>query len=406
MAENAKLHIASSPASSQGTGNPDCSKLTDQSTPDDLALPDSKSPALHLSHPTDHENNLIWTLAAPLWKDALTDSQFLEECAHLTTVPLAANGGMTQWILVDRTLPPDHRPVLASCESIRKRSLLSDAAGNVTETITHGIASVFCNPQYRNRGYASRLLREVAQILPTWQVEDHKKVVGSVLFSGIGGAFYAALGWNPARSVEIQFSPMVVENPGASDILADQVGRLCSEDEAMIRRAMAVPAENGKARFMILPDHEHMLWHHRKEEFDCERLVGKKPAVKGAIAGQPGSRVWAIWMHRYCRSPGDEPSPNTLYILRLVIENKQGAPVEELKAVLQAAQTEAARWRLHHIKLWDPSPRVEQLVKQTGIQHEKMTRDVDGVCCLRWYGEGSGRDEALDWVSKEKYAWC
>lgn len=41
----------------------------------------------------------------------LTESQFL------TGVPLAKDGGMTTWILVDKTLPPEKRPILCSCQT-------------------------------------------------------------------------------------------------------------------------------------------------------------------------------------------------------------------------------------------------------------------------------------------------
>jgi hypothetical protein len=175
---------------------------------------------------------------------------------------------------------------------------------------------------------------------------------------------------------------------------------------------------------MILPDHDHMLWSHRKEEFVSQKLFGKQPLVKGALAGQPGNRVWAVWTHRFYGPPDEESSGNTLYILRLVIENQAildglslgnklsdsnkpyCVPVEELRAVLQAAQSEAAEWKLQHVKLWDPSPQVEELVKLTGMPHRNEDREEEGICCLQWYGEGDGKEDSLDWIGKEKYSWC
>ncbi|WEW57465.1 hypothetical protein PRK78_002932 [Emydomyces testavorans] len=400
-------------------------KPLDLGASDDPALlPDAESLDLHLSHPTEQETNRIWKLISASWKDALSVPQFLEESAYLMTIPLAKDNGMTLWILVDKTLPPDHRPLLASCESFRKRSLVSDKNGNVIETITHGIASVYCNPRYRGRGYASRLLRELSKTLPNWQIEQNKPVIASVLFSDIGKQFYAALGWDPFPSYHIEFNPVKVEDIGAAHILATQVGPLCEEDEAMSRQVMAQPYKNERLRFMILPDHAHMLWHHRKEEFGCEKLFGKQPHIKGAIAGDPGNRVWAIWTHRFYGSPSDEYSGNTLYILRLVIENsvlldnamvaeellndnrQVELPVNELRAVLQAAQAEAADWKLQHVKMWSPSMQVEKLIRQTGLEHRRVDREKESICCLRWYGEGTGGQKSLDWIGNEKYGWC
>lgn len=390
-----------------------------------LALPLAQSPDLDLSHPTAGECLEIWKLSSLAWRDALTLPLYLEESAYLTTVPLAKDGGMTLWILVDKNLPPDQRPILCSCETFRKRSMISDAEGNVTEAIIHGIASVFCNPAYRGRGYASRMMRELAEVLPSWQVEKGN-CVGSVLYSDIGKCYYAALGWHPfPNNSHIELQPLIaLKPPRATQILAGDLDRLCKEDEGIMYKAMASTSYR-KIRMMLVPDHDHMLWHHKKEEFVCDKLFGKRPQVKGAIVGQPGNRIWAIWTHRFYGDPESASSCNTLYILRLVIENQaaasssssegrespcdagqRGLQAEQLKAVLQAAQAEAAEWKLDHVILWDPTPLVHELAEQAGVQHCKVERMEEGIASLLWYGEGSGKEDTLEWIGNEKYAWC
>lgn len=170
-------------------------------------LPDASSLNLHLSHPTDNECLTIWRLSSLAWRDALTLPQYLEESAYLTTVPLAKDGCMTIWILVDETLPPDQRPILSACESFRKRSFLSGPEGELTEGIIHGIASVFTDPTYRRRGYASRLMKELTKELRTWQIKP-ERCFGSVLYSDIGKEFYAKAGWHPfPNNNHIEFAP-------------------------------------------------------------------------------------------------------------------------------------------------------------------------------------------------------
>lgn len=66
------------------------------------ALPDAQSPDLHLSHPTAGECQTVWKLSSLEWTDALSLPQYLEESAYLTTVPLAKDGVMTNWILTDK----------------------------------------------------------------------------------------------------------------------------------------------------------------------------------------------------------------------------------------------------------------------------------------------------------------
>ncbi|KAI9777813.1 MAG: hypothetical protein M1816_004402 [Peltula sp. TS41687] len=387
-------------------------------------LPDSNSPDLHLSHPTSDECVKIWTNTSASWKDSLTIPVYLKESLFLTTVPLAKDNGMSTWILVDKNLPPDQRPILCSCESFRKRSLTSDADGNVNDTIVHGIASVFCPPAYRRRGYAARLMKELAKVLHSWQSEQ-VRCVGSILYSDIGKAYYADLGWhpNPANS-HVVFRPSETPKcPLAKEVLADDLSKLCERDESMIRKAMATPAEGVKIRVTIVPDLDHMLWHIGKENFACNYLFGKIPRAKGAIAGPPGSQIWAIWTHRYYGHPDAQSPNNVLYVLRLVIEGDEGAsnlPSDEekelhaakhskqlsyLKAVLQAAQAEAAEWRLDHVKLWDPTPLVQDMITQSGIEHLVVEREEDSIASGLWYDENGEGGAAPLWINNEHYAW-
>lgn len=148
------------------------------------------------------------------------------------------------------------------------------------------------------------------------------------------------------------------------------------------------------------------------------------PLIKGAIVGSPGSRIWAIWTHRFYSLPSSpSSSDNTLYILRLVIESQssfatpsypitnQGPELEfeqvsQMKAVLESALTEAAEWNLPLIKLWDPTPFAQELIARTEIEHCKVVREEEGIASLLWHGEGSGEEDTLEWLVNEKYAWC
>ena len=325
-------------------------------------LPEARSSDLQLSHPTAGECQIVWKLSSLAWTDALSLPQYLEESAYLTTVPLAKDGAMTNWILTDKNLPPDQRPILCSCETFRKRTFISDRGGNLSEKIVHGVASVFCDPVLRLRGYSSRLMRELAEILRTFQAETTTPI-GSVLYSDIGKKYYADLGWHPFPiNTHIELDPSTSpEGPRAEQLLSGDLERLCEQDEAMIRKELISKPSNGKTRMMLVPDLDHMLWHHKKEEFVCGKLFGQQPRIKGAIVGQPGNRMWAIWTHRFYGDPESASSQNTLYILRLVIESQVDIStsdadqcerqVEQMRAILQAAQDEAAVWRLHRVMM-------------------------------------------------------
>jgi GNAT superfamily N-acetyltransferase len=380
-------------------------------------LPDSTSPELRLSHPTDEENRRIWQLTSNEWKDALTIPQYMEESAYLMTIPLADNKGMTQWILVDRSLAPNQRQILASCETFRKLSLISYPMKPSQLVVVHGIASVYCNPDYRGRGYASRLLKELSKSLPTWQCEG-KPCVASVLFSDIQPKFYEKLGWHHFSSDHLEFEPAVVQR-SALPVYAKDVAKLCALDVARLEQAMSRSSKEDITRLLILPDNDHMRWHHSKEEFVAQKLFGKTPLLKGAISGVRGQAVWAIWTHRFYDHPDKNPTDNTLYILRFVVEDLQlrldtednikhlsDQQIMGVREVLQAAQAEAAEWNLHKIKLWNPSHCLQRAIQLSGISFQHKHRTQDSIPCLQWYGEGSGKPESLNWLLNEKYGWC
>ena len=376
-----------------------------------FTLPPSQDPSLHLVHPTPAEFKKVYSLSFHSWGDALTLPQYLQESAYLTTVPLAKDGGMKVWILTDRTLRPDERPILSSCETFRKRAFVKQTDGSFSETIIYGIASVYCDPEYRRRRYAARLMSELAAMLLAWS-GDTNKCSGSILYSDIGKTYYAKLGWHPFPiNDHVELEPSISPWPSRVDRLrAEDLGTLCAIDVARVRRDM-IKNPNKKTQMIIVPDLDHMMWHIGKEDFACHTLFGKCPETKGAIARDPGSQVWAIWTHRYYGTPGNPDADNTLYILRMVIDTADSGPnLEELRAtqiqnVLQAAQVEAAEWKLDSVKLWNPPLFVREAVKQLSPQHRIIERVEDGIGSLLWLGEGNGREDSLEWISGEHYAW-
>ena len=53
-------------------------------------------------------------------------------------------------------------------------------------SVSHGIGSVFCNPEYRGRGYAQRMMAELGKKLDTWNQGQGTKTYFTVLYSDIG----------------------------------------------------------------------------------------------------------------------------------------------------------------------------------------------------------------------------
>lgn len=111
---------------------------------------------------------------------------YIRRETHLENQAFTKDGGITFWILVDTTLAPNKRPILASCESLRKQALIAKGDGQVKDIISHGIGSVFCNPDHRGRGYAQRMINELGKKLDNWQQKEGERASFTVLYSDIG----------------------------------------------------------------------------------------------------------------------------------------------------------------------------------------------------------------------------
>ncbi|KAK9422819.1 hypothetical protein SUNI508_00682 [Seiridium unicorne] len=379
-------------------------------------LPDAASPDLKLEFPTEDEKVQTWTLNHTEWGGALSLQDYLAREPFLATIPLAENGGMRYWVLTDSSAP-GKRPVLASCETLRKKVFVTDPkTGEVREHLSYGIASVYTPSEYRGRRYASRMLQELGRTLGEGfeKIDDQiVKPPASALWSDIGKSFYAKLGWVPCPSLHVSFKVPETASSGASSreldvITYDNLESFCKLDGELLRKYLSSNARGERPQFAFVPNYDIIRWHLFRDEFIANRVFKdvEQTPVKGAIAGVEGRRIWAIWTRNY-RGDGDDAEKNTMYILRLVVED-DNAPHEELAssfaAVLHKAQAEAKRWRLGKIELWNPTPTVDALIKETGLDHDVIERQKDSIPSLMWHGKGDASQ--VDWVANEKFCWC
>ncbi|CAK7222626.1 hypothetical protein SCUCBS95973_004907 [Sporothrix curviconia] len=315
------------------------------STSHDDNLPSAASPSLVLAIPTAEERKKVWELTHPMWGNALVMDDYLHREDYLTTVPLAMNSGITHWILTDGTQPPNQRPILSSCETLRKHAMAAAASttATVVDGVAHGIASVFTDPIYRGKGYAGRMLAELGPQLERWQVEapahgkvgvassvlsetetdkDKKKekengtapkTLFSVLYSDIGKSYYASKGWPAFPSTHLSFPPLAAGEETASytaepthskdgSFVVTPLGyheltELCPIDvellrARLIRRAFRRAVLSGGSSSQrslagpsvtLVPDLNTMLWHLMREDYMTKHIFGKTPTVRGAL---------------------------------------------------------------------------------------------------------------------------
>ena len=149
-------------------------------------LPSNDSPNLALLEQTPEEKIKIWKLNGQIWRGRLSLENYIRREEHLADQAFTRNGGIAYWVLTDSTKPPNERPILSSCESLRKRAFVKRIDGVVEEVISHGVGSVFCDPSLRSRGYARRMVVELGKKLDYWSQEEGRSTDFTVLYSDIG----------------------------------------------------------------------------------------------------------------------------------------------------------------------------------------------------------------------------
>ena len=389
-------------------------------------LPAASSPDLEIVPVTPLEYVHTWHLNAEEWRGPLSQKQYNDREEYLLSQELCKDGQITAWILTSRSLPrnPDgSRPILASCESLLKQAYVAHGGG-LQEILAHGIASVYTRPEYRGRGYAGRMLKELGGTLKGWQRPREQRHF-SVLFSDIGNAYYSRFGWKtfPSEHITLQAissTDMVtslrasLQLPEVKDLTAEDVRKIPGVTylEQELRETSSAAPE--KYFVAVSPDGKHFGWHHAREDIQCKILGLPYPNIKGAIHTESGIAV--VWI----RILANDPKDNQLVILRTIQPpSAKDIPAEErsriLAALLLRAQHEAGNWDMRNgVELWSPDTSVlgaAELLAGSELAAapeskklvEVISRDKEHVCCLQW--DGDEHDEVV-WIANERFEWC
>ncbi|CUS15692.1 unnamed protein product [Tuber aestivum] len=346
----------------------------------------------HLRNPTPQELIHIRSTHREYWGTHLTLKQYLYREEVLSSTTLTGNGGLTSWALVDPTTNP--ATLLASCESIRKEVFVMEAGSNEVR-VSHGhcIGSVFTPPDMRGKGYASIMLKLLAEKL-RWH---GGKSALSALYSDIGKKFYKRLGWHPHSSLHLDIpvspsSPPSTTADKTTPLKTSSLPPLCTQDiEALKASLTSTPAL--KPRIAFHPDSKTYDWHFARAEHLASVTNRPPPTTKGAITAS-GS-AWIVWTHDFQK---DEPK---LHVLRVAGEPSK----EDAKDLLAAALVEAREWGLTCVQSWSPKEAVEEAGKELGGQ--VVEREADGIPSVMMYEPGMGSEVGeVEWFVNERFAWC
>lgn len=178
---------------------------------------------------------------------------------------------------------------------------------------------------------------------------------------------------------------------------------------------MEARPKGSRTAVALIPDVETMQWHHAREEFVGQEIFGKMPKIKGAIVGdEVGKRAWCYWARGWYNKDISITKGNTMYILRLVVEddvlgNKDVSDEHRvaIAALLAMAQREAEGWKSERVELWNPSASALAGAQMLNKSAKVIDREAESIASLLWYPEHDrSATDQIDWIDNEKYAWC
>ncbi|RGP80861.1 lysine acetyltransferase [Fusarium longipes] len=376
-------------------------------------LPPVTSPSLILTNPTTSERERVWKGTHPQWGGALKLEDYIAREYDNINTPLARNGGLTSWILTDGNLKPDERPILSSCETYKKRALVSNDKNStgVRDGTAHGVASVFTFPEYRKRGYGRKMMSLLADELRNRQQRNEGDADFSVLWSDVGPNFYGALGWKAFRSSYLELpvkDSVLPANPAVQPLNMDDIPKLAAQDEQIVRNKVA--SSTAAASAALIPDIETVQWHMNREDFMCNRIFSRIPTIRGALytpPEAPSSRIWATWTRSFYGGL-DKPEKNIVRILRLTIEDEcisDETLAKGIEAIAGFVQKEASEWLCSKVELWNPEERIKRVTEGIeSLDARFVVRENDHLSSLNWFGNDPNED--VEWIVNERFAWC
>lgn len=391
---------------------------------DPSSLPSSISEDLVLVPATELERTQCWHMNFHAWGGALSPAQYLHRDALLERHPLNSNGKITFWILTLKNNcqanKSSARPILASCETLLKEAYVA-RDGQLTRVVAQGIGSVYCRPEYRSKGYASRMMSDLGTRLGSlaWQQpKGTSRGYFSILYSDIGQQFYAKHGWKPMSSTHINLAAIDqaayddarrrLELPHVEDLRTSDLEPICQTAITQVESELVTKSSKDASKrtyVAIRPDYNHMTWHGAREDYQASALHDSHPEIKGAIDRKTGCAL--VW----CRIFLETPEQNGLDILKIVIPVHHNTTAERtpdldksIAALLLRAQLEAKVWDMRAgVEVWSPDEITLRAAKMLANEEDVkvIARKDEHICSLRWEGEGE-----VEWLSSEKYAWC
>ncbi|KAF9155534.1 hypothetical protein BG015_009510 [Linnemannia schmuckeri] len=348
-----------------------------------------------------------WTNNRVEWGPSLDEETYYARERILASQEFTRDNKLQVWILVPKTFDstkPQLDLILSAVETFERSGILASKDQGLKDVLSISVASVFTPAHYRGRGYASLMMKLLWR-----EISNMKGVSFSFLYSDVGPTFYGRLGWTPKRSEEIiiptahtiQNSSSAAATDGDTSgehnsmtvekVTDSNLSELIAADAEQVRtllKAQIETASPSKMFAVVTPEPTCVLWLHARARFAAQHIL-KLEQYQITEWGAKQGKSFVLWFHDLFK--------DQLFIIRWYLDPIEGD--ETARALIEAAQTEARKWKLSKVVMWNPDQSLVDLL-QLEIKYRDSAIPSLGLV------NSTLEPDNVEWVHNEKYSWC
>ncbi|KAG0377093.1 hypothetical protein BGX24_006723 [Mortierella sp. AD032] len=331
-----------------------------------------------------------WTNNRAEWGPTLDEETYHAREKVLASQEFTSDNKLQVWILVPKTFDsanPQLDLILSAVETFERPGIVASKDEGLKDVLSISVASVFTPAPYRRRGYASLMMRLLWK-----EIENMKGASFSFLYSDVGPTFYGRLGWNPKRSEEIVIPTthtITGGNTSVEKVTYSNLSDLIAADAEQVRillKAQIETASPSKVFAVVTPEPTCVLWLHARTRFVAQHIV--KMDQKVTELGARQGKSFALWYHDLLK--------DQLFVIRWYLDPSEGD--ETARALIQAAQEEARKWKLSKVVIWNPEQSLANLLK---VEIKHRDRDIPSLGLVN----SAIETDNVEWVHNERYSW-
>ena len=261
------------------------------------------------------------------WGKPLSMDSYLRREQYLRSQSWAQES-MKTWLLWDCT----QDLCFSSCETFAMQSQFLELNGK-----TFGIASVYTEPQYRNQGWASLLLKKLGEEL----FRNSQNPQALILFSEVGASIYEKLGYKKCENLEYYLDLLPKTSAGTGKIKNSEARFFTHTDASHLwTQAQAEVSQLG-GNFQVLTSQSQLDWYLARERFYHAALRTRLPSEAGVRIGES----LLFWV-------------NDLRTKSLKILSGFSNSASETQTLMSCAQEIASTRNLDSLRVWSTEPLV------------------------------------------------